>query len=107
MSIGETQEVEWSASFTTAGKLLALNETRDPIRGAIRKATVDVEIDGNKTTLNCGNYHLPVVVGTVEVDCPVTGGYAGNNRRETGCQVGSVDRLGNKDAAGGVRRNGI
>ena len=84
ISIGETQEVELSDRFTTTVKLLALNETRDPIRGAIRKATVDVEIDGNKTTLNCGNYHLPVVVGTVEVDCPVTGGYAGNNRREGG-----------------------
>ncbi|HUG81122.1 MAG TPA: PKD domain-containing protein [Bryobacterales bacterium] len=75
-SIGETQEVERSDRFTTTAKLLALRETRDPIRSAIRKAEVDVEIDGIKKTLNCGNYQLPVVVGTVEVDCPVTGGYA-------------------------------
>lgn len=74
--IGETQEVELSDRFTTTAKLLALRETRDPIRNAIRKAEVDVEIDGIKTTLSCGNYNLPSVVGTVEVDCAVTGGYA-------------------------------
>jgi murein DD-endopeptidase MepM/ murein hydrolase activator NlpD len=75
MSIGETQEVELSNRFTTTVKLLAVTETRDPIRNAIRKAEVDVEIDGIKATLRCGNYQLPTVVGTVEVDCPVTGGY--------------------------------
>ena len=84
MTVGETQEVELSNRSTTTAKLLGVDETRDPIRGAIRKATVNVEIDGIKTTLNCGNYHLPVVVGTVEVDCPITGGYSGNNRREGG-----------------------
>ena len=45
---------------------------------------MDVEIDGIRTTLNCGNYQLPVVVGTVEVDCPVTGGYRSNSHRQGG-----------------------
>ncbi len=84
LGIGETQEVELSNRFTTTVKLLAVNETRDPIRDAIRRAEVDVEIDGIKTSLNCGNYQLPVVVGTVEVDCPITGGYRSNNNRDGG-----------------------
>ena len=84
LGVGETQEVELSNRFITTVKLLAVNNSRDPIRDAIRKAEVEVEIDGIKTTLNCGNYQLPVVVGTVEVDCPVTGGYRSNNNREGG-----------------------
>ena len=84
LGIGETQEVELSDRFTTTVKLLGVNEIRDPVRDAIRKAEVDVRIDGIRTTLNCGNYQLPVVVGTVEVDCPVTGGYRSNSHRQGG-----------------------
>ena len=84
LGVGETLEVELSNRFTTTVKLLGVNETRDSVRDAIRKAEVDVEIDGIRTTLNCGNYQLPVVVGTVEVDCPVTGGYRSNSHREGG-----------------------
>jgi murein DD-endopeptidase MepM/ murein hydrolase activator NlpD len=81
LTVGEEAEVELSNRFIAKVKLLAVNETRDPIRDAIRKAEVEVEIDGIQATLNCGNYQLPVVVGTVEVDCPITGGYRSNANR--------------------------
>ncbi len=79
MQVGESQDVELTTRFMSTVELLALRETRDPIRNAIRRAEVDVLVDGLKATLRCGNYQLPVVVGTVEIDCAVTGGYRSNS----------------------------
>ena len=80
LQIGESQDVELSTRFVARVELLALRETRDPIRNAIRRAEVDVLVNGLKATLRCGNYQLPVVVGTVEIDCAVTGGYRSNSK---------------------------
>ncbi len=56
-------------------KLLGVEETRDPIVHAIRRAQATLDIDGQTITLECGNYNLPRKAGTVQVDCSVTGGY--------------------------------
>ena len=59
-------------------KLVEVRETRDPIRSAVRRVLVSVEIDGRQLTLSSGNYHLPVKFGNVQIDCPVTKGYYEN-----------------------------
>ena len=46
------------------------------------------EINGVVTNLISGNYHLPVTLAGIHVDCPVTGGYrdARNHRgNESSC----------------------
>ena len=56
-------------------KLTGVEETRDPIVHAIRRAQATLAIDGQTVTLDCGNYNLPRKAGPVQVDCSVTGGY--------------------------------
>lgn len=59
-------------------RLDATSEHRDRLRGAIRSAWVEVRINGERIVLSSGNYHLPVRIGPVQIDCPVTGAYALN-----------------------------
>lgn len=63
-------------------KLLSTSEDRDRVRSAIRKARAEVEINGSRAMLFCGNYHLPVSVGGVEVDCAVTKAYYSNSNAD-------------------------
>ena len=48
------------------------------MRSAIRQARVKVEVNGQTTTLVSANYRLPITVGGVQIDCPVTRGYYKN-----------------------------
>jgi murein DD-endopeptidase MepM/ murein hydrolase activator NlpD len=75
LDVGETSRVELADGSTAEVRLLGLEETRDPIRGAIREARARVAINGREIELTSGNYRLPREVAGVQVDCPVTGGY--------------------------------
>ena len=44
-------------------KLVSVSETRDKIRNAVRSAVVEVEVNGARATLTCGNYRLPIAIG--------------------------------------------
>jgi murein DD-endopeptidase MepM/ murein hydrolase activator NlpD len=79
LAIGETQQAMLSDGSTARVKLLAVEETRDALRDAIRIARVKIEINGKTTTLTSANYNLPVTVGGVQVDCPITKGYYTNS----------------------------
>jgi len=70
---GESQKVTLPDGQLVNVRLIAVSATRDSIRDAVRSAQVEVEIDGHRTTLECAEYHLPVTVGRVQIDCPVTG----------------------------------
>src|SRR6185503_15412805 len=72
---GETQQVQFSNGTSAKIKLVEARETRDILRRAVRRAEVTVEINGVVTNLISGNYHLPVTLAGIRVDCPVTGGY--------------------------------
>jgi murein DD-endopeptidase MepM/ murein hydrolase activator NlpD len=78
MNVGETQSVEMPNGKKVAVRLLDLHETRDDLREAVRVATVKIEVDGKPVTLVSANYRLPVTIGEVQVDCPVTKGYRSN-----------------------------
>lgn len=80
LGLGESEEVELCDGQKVAVRLLELEETADPVRGAIRQARVHVQIDGRKVWLRSANYELPQTVGRVRVDCPITGGYRKNSR---------------------------
>jgi murein DD-endopeptidase MepM/ murein hydrolase activator NlpD len=75
LDVGESQTVELADGSKATIRLVKLEERRDPIRGAVREARATVEVNGASATLVSANYRLPVEVGGVQVDCPVTGGY--------------------------------
>lgn len=83
LRIGESQEVSFDNGQKVLLKLIDLREQRDPLCNAVRRAEVDVEVGAHKQTLVSGNYRLPVVVGNVQIDCPVTSGYTRNSNPTT------------------------
>jgi len=81
LSIGESLPVTLANGKSVMVKLLELNEQRDAIRGAVRRAEVKVEVGGQTITLVSANYRLPQDVGGVRIDCPITAGYAKKSSR--------------------------
>jgi murein DD-endopeptidase MepM/ murein hydrolase activator NlpD len=82
IDVGATEQVQLSDGKRTIVKLLSISETRDKARSAIREARAEVEINGSRATLPCGNYHLPVALGGVQADCTVTKAYYQNTNRD-------------------------
>jgi murein DD-endopeptidase MepM/ murein hydrolase activator NlpD len=78
IDVGATDKVQLSDGKAATVNLLSTSEVRDKARSAIREARAEVEINGSRATLSCGNYRLPVTVGGVQVDCTVTKGYYQN-----------------------------
>jgi murein DD-endopeptidase MepM/ murein hydrolase activator NlpD len=78
IDVGTTDRVQFSDGKRATVKLLSTSETRDKARSAIREARADVEINGSRATLFCGNYRLPVTLGGVQVDCTLTKAYYQN-----------------------------
>jgi hypothetical protein len=60
-------------------KLLSLRESRGEVWGEVYRAEVDVLVNGERATLVSGMYQLPVTVGGVQLDCPITGGLKANS----------------------------
>src|SRR5437762_9998651 len=78
LKISEMQTVRLSDGQSATVKLLALREQRDELRQAVRRAEIDVEVNGTRLTLVSANYRLPVTAAGVQIDCPVTAGYRQN-----------------------------
>src|SRR5262249_6108661 len=81
LNVGESQAVELADGKKVTVKLLDLKETRDDLRKAVRRAEVTVEVAGEKASLVSANYRLPITVGGVQIDCPVTRGYRQNTAK--------------------------
>jgi len=78
IDVGTTERLELSEGKGATIKLLSISETRDKARSAIREARAEVEINGSRVSLSCGNYRLPSTIGGVQVDCTVTKAYYQN-----------------------------
>jgi len=78
LDVGESGAVKLCDGTTARVKLLALDETRDSIRAAVRRAQVRVEVNGQPIDLTSATYHLPTTVAGVQVDCPITRGHLTN-----------------------------
>ncbi len=78
IDVGVTEQVQFSDGKRATVKLLSISETRDKVRSAIRGARAEVEINGSRATLSCGNYGLPVALGEVQADCTMTKAYYQN-----------------------------
>jgi len=82
IDVGATESVRLSDGKSATVKLLGISQVRDKARSAIREARAEVEINGSRATLSCGNYRLPVAVAGVQVDCPVTKAYYQNTDQD-------------------------
>jgi len=78
LAINESTIVELSNGQKVDVKLVDVQETRDPVRQAVRSAMVTVQVDGEKITIESGMYNLPQRVAGVQIDCSVTKGYNSN-----------------------------
>ena len=63
LDIGQSQTVQLHDGSQATVRLLALEEIRDSVCRAVRRATVDVEINGQAISLVSSTYHLPVTAG--------------------------------------------
>ncbi len=82
LDVGESVEVELCDGSKARVKLLAVDETRDPIRLAVRTARAKVEVKAETVDLTSATYHLPVTVAGVQVDCPITRGTMTNTDQD-------------------------
>jgi len=82
LDVGESADVKLSDGKRVTVKLLAVKEHRCEMRSAVRRAVVTVEVGGERSELICATYNLPKTVGGVQIDCPVTRGYATSLNRK-------------------------
>src|SRR5690606_12835631 len=75
MDLNETAEIQLSDKKPVRARVVECTETRDPIFQTLTGAIVKIELDGKRFEIPCANYHLPVTVGGVQVDCPAVSGY--------------------------------
>ncbi len=78
---GESEEVTLANGQQVTVKLLAVQDFRDSLRGAVRRSEVKIEVGGQPLTLGSATYHLPVTVGKVQIDCPITKGYVSQAKK--------------------------
>lgn len=83
LKVGEGTDVQLTDGRTVNVQLLDLQEQRDGVRGAVRRATVKVQVDGRTVELVSANYRLPVTVAGLRIDCPITAGYPRNSTQTT------------------------
>ncbi len=79
---GESAEVALPDGSEVELTLLRLEDTRDPIREAVRSAVATVAINGEEAEVGVGNYNLPKTVAGVQIDCTVTSAYYDNTDRD-------------------------
>lgn len=80
LNVDETVKLILCDGSPAQVKVLELNETRDDVCFAVRRAEVVVEVNGEQTTLVSATYNLPITVGGVQIDCSITKGYNSNGR---------------------------
>ena len=81
LDVAETGRLTLADGTTARIVVHDVAETVDDIRGAIREVRVRVSVNGELAVLRCGSYSLPVNVGGVQIDCPVTQGYNAKTER--------------------------
>ncbi len=87
LNVGDSQSVRLSDGSQAEVSVIGLTEKRDDLRNAVREARVTVEVNGERAEIVSATYHLPVKVGGVQMDCPVTGGHIIEDRNRWGLKA--------------------
>jgi len=82
LDLGESQQVMLGNGKQVRLTLLEISVERDSLRNAVRSSKVKVIVDGEEIALGCGNYHLPVEAGKMQIDCPVVRDYYTNSNQD-------------------------
>jgi murein DD-endopeptidase MepM/ murein hydrolase activator NlpD len=82
LNLGESKEIILTDGTKVMLTLHQVELFRDSLRGAIREVRVTVEVNGVRVVLGSGNYHLPMEVGGVQIDCPVVKAYYSNSNED-------------------------
>jgi murein DD-endopeptidase MepM/ murein hydrolase activator NlpD len=82
LDLGEAARVEFDKGQAVQIRLVSVFTTTDPIRGAVRSAKVEIDVDGKPFAIHSGNYELPRTFGPVQVDCPVVAAYRQNTNED-------------------------
>jgi len=93
LDVGETHQIILHNGDKATVKLLELSEKRDSVRNAVRRAKVKVKVNGQVVSLVSSTYHLPKVIGDVQIDCPVTKGYIQNSSKANAWALDKDARL--------------
>jgi murein DD-endopeptidase MepM/ murein hydrolase activator NlpD len=72
LETGESQTLVLPSGGAVTLYLQQTGAESDSIRGAVRSSWIFIEVNGEPTRVDCGNYCLPIEVGGVRIDCPVT-----------------------------------
>jgi murein DD-endopeptidase MepM/ murein hydrolase activator NlpD len=78
LDFGESSEVVFRDGTKARVRLVSASSALDPLRDAVRRAEVQLEVNGQTITLQSGNYHLPRTVAGIQVDCPIARAYMDN-----------------------------
>ncbi len=78
----EAADVTLSDGTRAHVELVELFERVDDVNGAVREAVLDVKVNGRMGHVVCGSYHLPVEIGGVQIDCPITKGYLDKSQQK-------------------------
>jgi len=78
LNINESTQVTLCDGTPVTVRLLDLQETRDDVSQAVRRAEVTVEVNGRRGKLVSATYHLPQTIGGAQIDCAITKGYNEN-----------------------------
>jgi len=72
LAVGEKADVAFADGTTATVKLLGIDATTDSLDSGVREGRARLEVNGHQATLISANYTLPVTVGGVRIDCPIT-----------------------------------
>ncbi len=93
LDLGQSTTVTLSDGNKATIELVSVAEHRDSFRNAVREAVVTVNVNGAEVKLVSTTYHLPRVVGGVQVDCPVTHGYVDSSSKDNPWGLKKAARL--------------
>jgi murein DD-endopeptidase MepM/ murein hydrolase activator NlpD len=80
LNVGEKEVITISTGKSVAVRLISIKDSVDKINSAVRFAKAEVDVNGTRIVLSAANYSLPVTVGDVQIDCPVTKAYLMKSR---------------------------
>ena len=93
LDVGERQEVVLCDGSRATVQLLDLDEQRDSVRQAVRRAVATVDVNGQRIELVAAMYHLPATIAGVRIDCAVTKGYTEDSSKRTSGDWSRTPRL--------------
>ncbi len=93
LNVGQTRSVTLHDGNKATVKLLGLEEHRDSVRNAVRRAVVKVEVNDRVVELVSSTYNLPGSIAGVQIDCPVTKGYIANSSKANAWGLAKDARL--------------